>query len=70
MSGDGPRRALEALGAVWSPDFEAYASGELPAERVRCALCQLAPCDCPPFGSPEYFALIDQRHGRKPGGRS
>ena len=30
------------------------------------ALCQHAPCDCPPFGTPEYFALIDARHGRTP----
>jgi hypothetical protein len=60
-----PREILDQLGAVWSPDFDAYASGELPADRVRCALCQHVPCDCPPFGSPEYFALIDQRHGRR-----
>jgi hypothetical protein len=55
---------LSALGAVWSPDFGAYASGQLPIEQVRCALCTHCPCDCPPFGTPEYFALIDARHGR------
>lgn len=61
-----PVGALEALGAVWSPDFDAYASGELDASRVRCVLCGLAPCGCPPFGSPEYFALLDRLHGRTP----
>lgn len=57
-------QALDALGAVWSPDFDAYASGQLDASRVRCALCRHAPCDCPPFGTPEYFALLDRVHGR------
>jgi hypothetical protein len=59
-----PREALEQLGAVWSPDLNAYASGELDASRVRCALCQLAPCQCPPFGSAAYFAMLDRVHGR------
>jgi hypothetical protein len=56
------REALEQLGAVWSPDFNAYAAGELAPGAVRCALCQHAPCNCPPFGSPEYYALLDARH--------
>ena len=60
----GPAGALAALGAVWSPDFDAYASGQLPAGQVRCALCLHRPCDCPEFGTPAYFALIDARHGR------
>lgn len=60
-----PAVALERLGAVWSPDFAAYAAGQLDASRIRCALCQHAPCDCPPFGTPEYMALLDQRHGRR-----
>lgn len=59
-----PVAALDQLGAIWSPDFDAYASGQLDASRVRCALCQHAPCDCSEFGTPEYFALIDLRHGR------
>jgi hypothetical protein len=63
-----PVGVLNALGAIWSPDFDAYASGQLDASRVRCALCTHAPCDCPPFGTPEYFALIDARHGRNRGG--
>lgn len=49
-------------GAV-SPDLSAYASGELAAHEVTCALCQQAPCNCPEFGSAEYFDLLDQRHG-------
>jgi hypothetical protein len=59
-----PLEALNALGAVWSPDFDAYASGELDASQVRCALCTHCPCDCPPFGSDRYFALLDKVHGR------
>jgi hypothetical protein len=64
MSVIDPVKALEQLGAILSPDFDAYASGKLDASRVRCALCRHAPCDCPPFGTPEYFALLDERHGR------
>lgn len=60
-----PAKILSELGAKWSPDFEAYASGRLPADRVRCVLCGLAPCECPPFGTPEYFALMDRLHGRR-----
>ena len=60
---------LAALGAVWSPDFDAYASGQVDASHVRCVLCGHAPCDCPPFGTPGYFALVDRLHGRiRPGG--
>jgi hypothetical protein len=59
-----PAAALAALGAVWSPDFDAYASGQLDASQVRCVLCGHAPCDCPPFGTPEYLALVDRLHGR------
>ncbi len=59
-----PAAALGKLGAVWSDDFDAYADGELDISQVHCALCQCAPCRCPEFGTPEYFALIDFRHGR------
>ncbi|MFE3452362.1 hypothetical protein ACFXJ8_25910 [Nonomuraea sp. NPDC059194] len=31
---------------------------------ARCALCTKAPCECPPFGTKEYFDLIDKRHGK------
>ena len=55
-----PVTALNALGAVWSPDFGAYASGQLDASQIRCVLCGHAPCDCPPFGTAAYFALIDR----------
>lgn len=57
-----------ALDAVWSPDFAAYATGQLGASEVRCVLCGHAPCDCPPFGTPEYMALTDRLHGRSRGG--
>ena len=67
-AGADPVDALNRLGAIWSPGFDAYASGQLDASRVRCALCQHAPCDCPEFGTPEYFALLDARHGRNRGG--
>ncbi|GIH69424.1 hypothetical protein [Sphaerimonospora thailandensis] len=46
-----------------SPDLGDYATGKKDASKVRCALCTKAPCACPPFGTPEYFALIDKRHG-------
>ena len=68
MTAMDPAEALRSLGALWSPDFDAYTSGELDASQVRCALCTNCPCDCPPFGTDEYFALIDRRHGRNRGG--
>lgn len=59
-----PVAALNSLGAKWSPDFEAYASGELDASQCRCVLCQTAPCTCPEFDTPEYHALVNRVHGR------
>ncbi len=59
-----PVAALDTLGAVWSPDFGAYAAGRLDPTTVRCVLCGRSPCACPPFGTPEYFALLDTRHRR------
>lgn len=56
-------RIVNELGAVWSPDFAAYASGQLDISQVRCVLCRLAPCGCPPFGTDEYFALLAAVHG-------
>lgn len=41
-----PLGALEHLGAVWSPDLDAYLGGERDARRLRCALCGKAPCKC------------------------
>ena len=58
-------RPEKAASVVWSPDFDRYASGEIPASAVRCVLCEHAPCDCPPPGSPEYWALTEKRHARK-----
>ena len=60
-----PVAVLDGLGAVWSPDFDAYASGEVGAHQVRCALCETCPCSCPEFGTAEHFALVDRRHGRR-----
>jgi hypothetical protein len=57
--------AVNDLDAKWSPDLDAYATGQVSAAQVRCALCTNAPCACPPFGTPEYFDLIDRRHGRR-----
>jgi hypothetical protein len=54
---------VNALGALWAEDFDAYASGEIGADQLRCVLCEQKPCQCPPFGSPEYFALVARRHG-------
>ncbi len=61
---DAVATALGQMGAVWSPDFGAYASGQLDASAVRCVLCGHAPCDCPPFGTAAYLALVDRLHGR------
>ena len=41
-----PVAALDQLGAKWSPDFDAYASGQLDISQVRCVLCGQAPCAC------------------------
>jgi predicted dienelactone hydrolase len=56
--------AVNTLGAQWSPDVDAYAAGQISAAQVRCVLCGHAPCDCPPFGSDAYFAMLDRVHGR------
>lgn len=56
--------AKKKISVKWSPDLDAYASGQMDASKVRCALCANAPCACPPFGSDEYFTLLDRRHGR------
>jgi hypothetical protein len=56
------KEALDQLGAQWSPDFDAYASGKV--STPRCALCRKSPCECPEFGTPEYFALLERRHGK------
>lgn len=40
-----PAAILASLGARWSPDFDAYATGKLDITQVRCVLC-IAPCQC------------------------
>jgi hypothetical protein len=55
----------EPFSIVVSPDFDAYAEGRINASQIRCVLCRQAPCECPPFASPEYFALLDRVHGRR-----
>lgn len=59
-----PIEAVDGLGGLWSPDLDAYAEGRLDAAQIRCALCTHAPCDCPEFGTPEYLASVNRRHGR------
>jgi hypothetical protein len=55
---------VNQLGAVWSPDFDAYAEGRIGVAEFRCALCERAPCACPRFDTPEYWALLRGRHRR------
>lgn len=59
-----PQEARNALGVKWSPDFDAFAGGRIDADQLRCLLCGLAPCACPPFGSDEYMALVRRLNGR------
>jgi hypothetical protein len=54
---------VNQLGALWTPDFEAYASGELSISSVRCVLCGVVGCLCPDFASADYYELLDRRHG-------
>lgn len=56
--------ALDQLGAKWSPDMDDFLAGKVDLSQMRCALCTKKPCECPAFGTDEYFALIDKRHGR------
>ena len=65
MAHPDPIDLVNALGAVWSPDVDDYAAGRIDACRVRCALCGQVPCQCPPFGTAEYLALVDRVHGRR-----
>lgn len=58
------------MNVLWSQDFDGYAEGRLEPSAVRCVLCLAAPCQCPPFGTPAYFALLDERHGRRPAVRT
>ncbi|WP_219517491.1 hypothetical protein [Nonomuraea ceibae] len=58
------KKNRDEISAKWSPDLDSYVSGEMDASQIRCALCANAPCQCPEFGTPEYFALIERRHGK------
>lgn len=63
---DGPRYERPSAimqRTIWSPDFDAWVRGDIPLSKVRCVLCEQEPCECPEFGTPEYFALCDKRHG-------
>lgn len=58
-----PVDAVNALGALWSPDLDAYASGL--TDSPLCVLCLGVPsCKCPPFGTQEYIDLVNRRHGK------
>lgn len=41
-----PVAVLDGLGARWSRDFDAYATGEIDTAQVRCLACGTAPCSC------------------------
>lgn len=58
------KEMLDQLGAKWSPDIDDFLDGKIDLAQMRCALCQQKPCKCPEFGTPEYLALLDKRHGR------
>jgi hypothetical protein len=59
-----PTEAVDELGAQWSPSFDDYAAGRIDASQIRCVLCRLVPCGCPPFGTPEYLDLVRALHGK------
>jgi len=57
---DKPRTATDvvtALGGIIAADLD--------SPNPACVLCQTGPCSCPPFGSPEYIALVNRRHGKR-----
>ncbi len=57
-----PVEILNDLGAKWSPDLDDWLDGRIAVP--TCVLCGKKPCECPPFGTPEYFALVNKVHGR------
>ena len=59
--------ALDSLGAVWSPDFDAYASGQLDASASAASCAGTRRATARRSGPPEYLALVDRLHGRTGG---
>lgn len=47
---------VTALGGIIADDLD--------SPNPTCVLCQTGPCSCPPFGTPEYLALVNKRHAR------
>lgn len=47
---------VTALGGIIAADLD--------SPNPTCVLCTHSPCDCPPFGSDAYIALVNRRHGR------
>lgn len=60
MTAPDPVSILDQLGAQWSPDFDAYASGKLDISQVRCVLCRQAPCQCRQCERPYRRWLADE----------
>lgn len=52
------------MSVLFSPNFDAYASGKISVSEIICVLCGNNSCCCPPFGTEAYFVLIDFRHGK------
>lgn len=43
-----PVKAFTSLGGKFSPNLDAYVSGEIGAHELVCVLCESAPCVCGP----------------------
>lgn len=48
---------VTALGGIIAADLD--------SPSPTCVLCQTKPCKCPPFGTPEYIALVNRRHEKR-----
>jgi hypothetical protein len=46
---------VTALGGIIAADLD--------SPSPTCVLCTHSPCSCPPFGTAEYVALVNRRHG-------
>jgi hypothetical protein len=47
---------VTALGGIIAADLD--------SPNPTCVLCTHSPCDCPKFGTAEYIALVNRRHGK------